>query len=353
MNILITHKGIDLVTYKTLGILSRNKTFKIYITVPSDKEALKVEENCIPIRIPSIKSKFSFKVIKSLRSIIKQKKIDLVFSPSTAGLSNSLFASIGTNVKNVGYRGTQAKVKKYDPTYYMGLLNPRVNHIVCETKDIYDYLSHYIDDRKLSIGVKPFDVDWVKDAYLSPKKVEGIPDNAFKCIYIGDTKGRPFKGLTFLIKAFQILNDLNIHLIVIGDYDNSDYCLAQNGLNKKCIHFLGRREDAIRFLPKEDLFILPALRDASPRVVRESMACGVPCIVTDIPGARDLIIDNESGLLVPPHSPEKIAEAILQLKNDSLRLEKLAKASRERIINDFCVEDYVNYFEKMFLNLNK
>lgn len=351
MNILVTHRAVDMATYKMLGLLSQNNFFKIYVAVPSEKEEMKLEGNCIPLRMPLITSKFSWKVIKSLRRYIKEYHIDLVFSPSTSGLSNSLFATIGTNVKNVGYRGTQAKVKKYDPTYYMGLLNPRVEHIVCETEDIQEYLSHYISKEKLSVSVKPFDTDWVADACLHPKQAEGVPEDAFKCIYIGTTKGRPFKGLTYLIKAFQILNAPEAHLVVIGDYDNSDYELAQKGTGAERIHFLWNREDAIYFLPKQDLFILPALRDASPRVVREAMACGVPCIVTDIPGARDLIVDNESGLLVPSASPERIAEAMRLLMNDRVKLKQLAKASRDRIINEFSVEAYVAYFDKLFTSL--
>ena len=352
MNILITHRGTDLVTYKMLGILSRNKSFKIYVAVSSEKEELMLEGDCIPLKIPGINSKFSWKVIKALRAHIRKYQINLIFSPSTSGLSNSLFASLGMQVKNVGYRGTQAKVKRFDPTYYMGLLNPRVDHIVCETADIQEYLSHYIDRKKLSVSTKPFDVEWVSGACLNPKQADGVPENAFKCIYIGATKGRPFKGLTDLIKAFQILNSEEAHLVVIGDYDDSDYQLAQKGVCANRIHFLGSREDVISFLPKQDLFILPALRDASPRVVREAMACGVPCIVTDIPGARDLIVDNVSGILVPSRSPEKIAEAIRGLMNDRKKLKTLGVAARERIINDFSVDAYVAYFEKLFVKLS-
>ncbi|QIU93767.1 glycosyltransferase [Bacteroides faecium] len=352
MNILVTHKAVDVATYKMLGELSHNEFFKIYQTIPFAADAAKVEGKCIPLIIPPITSKISWKSIKALRLYVKKYNIDLIFSPSTSGLSNALIATIGTSVKNVGYRGTQAKVKKLDPTYYMGLLNPRVSHIVCETEDIQEYLSHYIDKKKLSVSVKPFDTDWVADACLHPKQVDGVPEDAFKCIYIGTTKGRPFKGLTYLIKAFQILNAPNAHLVVIGDYDNSDYELAQKGAGAERIHFLWNREDAIYFLPKQDLFILPALRDASPRVVREAMACGVPCIVTDIPGARDLIVDNESGLLVPSASPDKIADAMRLLMNDRVKLQKMAKASRERIINEFSVEAYVAYFDKLFASLS-
>ena len=354
MNLLVTYKAVDMAFYKMLEGLSDDSCFCIYVAVDTDEEARKAESShCIPIKIPSISSKFSWKVIKTLRCIIKEYNIDIVFSPSSAGLSNSLFASLGTKVKNVGYRGTQAKLKLADPTYYLGILNPRVTHIVCETDDIFDYLSRFIKKTKLSVALKPFDVTWVEGACRTPKQVEGIPENAFKCIYIGATKGRPFKGLTYLIKAFQQMNHPLAHLIVIGEYSDDDYSLARKGVAGDRVHFLGRRSDAIYFLPKQDLFILPALRDASPRVVREAMACEVPCIVTDIPGARDLIVNNESGILVPAASPYEMADAIQKLINDPERLKSLGKAARERIVRDFSVERYVENFKNLFQQVGR
>ena len=104
MNILVTHKAVDVATYKMLGELSKNESYTIYLTVPSASEAAKVEGKCIPLPISPITSKFSWKVIKTLRRYVKQYDIDLIFSPSTSGLSNALIATIGTSVKNVGYR---------------------------------------------------------------------------------------------------------------------------------------------------------------------------------------------------------------------------------------------------------
>ncbi len=349
MNILVTYKAVDIATYKMLKGLSEDPSFHVYIAVHSESEKKKAEENnCIPLPIPAITSKFSWKVIQALRKHIKQNHIDVIFSPSSAGLSNALFASLGTKAKNIGYRGTQAKVKLLDPTYYLALLNPRVAHIVCETEDIREYLSHYIKKDKLSVSLKPFDLEWVADACQHPKQAEGIPDDAFKCVYIGTTKGRPFKGLSDLIKAFQLLNHPQAHLVIIGEYDHNDYDMAKGGNGAERIHFLGRREDAIYFLPQQDLFILPALRDASPRVVREAMACGIPCIVTNIPGARDLIEDGKSGILVPSASPDKMAQAISVLMEDKEKLKRLGEASRLRIQNEFSVSKYVESFKEVF-----
>lgn len=290
--------------------------------------------------------------VKSLRSYIKHYQIDILFSPSSAGLSNGLLASLGTKVKNVGYRGTQAKVRLGDPTYYLGVLNPRVAHIVCETDDIRDYLARFIPRRKLSVNLKPFEVEWVQDACAAPKQAEGIPEGAVACVYVGSCKGRPFKGLGTLVKAFHLLKDDRVHLVFVGDYDQADYELAQAGPSSGRIHFVGFREDAIRFLPGQDIFVLPSRRDASPRVVREAMACGLPCIVSDIPGARDLLIDGTTGLLFPPDSPQALADAIQTLANDRKRREAMGWAGRERILCDFKAEDYAMRFRDLFQSLS-
>lgn len=351
MNLLVTYRELDVAGYDMLGRLSQDSSITIYIAVASEKDKKRIQGKCIPVLIPALKSKFVWKAIKELRKIMKQYHIDIVFSPSSAGLSNALFASWGTKVKNVGYRGTQAKVKKGDPTYYLATLNPRVDHIVCETEDIYTYLSQVISKNKLSVNLKPFDVNWVKDACTFPKQVEGIPENAITCVYIGSCKGRPFKGLTCLVNAFHLLNNPKVHLIFIGDYDEKDYQLAKSGVAADRIHFLGQRDDAIYFLPKQDIFILPSLRDASPRVIREAMACGLPCIVSDIPGARDLVVNGVTGILIPSNSPQELSLAIQSLIDDEEKRKSMGKAGLKHIIEDFSVEDYVDKFRETFQSL--
>lgn len=328
--------------------LSYRPSMTIYVAVSTSEEQAKVGGNCIPLTVPALKSKLVWGAIRTIRRTIKEKKIDIVFSPSSSGLSNGLFASIGLKVKNVAYRGTQAKVRKGDPTYYLGILNPRVSYVICETEDIRTSLSPFFRPDQMSVRSKPFDVEWMEDACLHPKQADGVSDDAFSLIYIAATKGRPFKGLTSLIHAVNLVDDAKLHFVFIGDYEDSDYQLATNGPAKDRIHFLGHRSDAIYFIPKQNLFVLPSVRDASPRVIREAMACGLPCIVTNIPGAKELIVDDVTGILVPPSDSEKMAEAIVELMNDKAKCLRLGKAGRQRIIDDFSMENYVDYFEQAF-----
>ncbi len=115
MKIIVPSHDLDMVMRKTFGRLSERPEFKIYIAGP-DEEKRPQEGACIGIDSPKIKSKFTRPAIKDLRRKMKELDIDIAFSASTSGLSNALMASIGLKVKNVGYRGTQAKVRRTDLT---------------------------------------------------------------------------------------------------------------------------------------------------------------------------------------------------------------------------------------------
>lgn len=353
MNLLVTHREIDLAGYELMAALAKNPDIKIYITASTPEEVERIKGDCVPVMIPPLKSKIVFKAIKALRRIIKQYEVDFIYSPSSAGLSNALLASSGLKTKNLGYRGTQAKVRKSDPTYYLGVLNPRLTHLFCATEDTVEYMSGFISRDKISFMPKPFELSWVEEACKNPKKVDGIPEGAFKLINIAVHKDRPYKGLTDLLNAFYLVDDPRLHLTVIGSYGESDALLAAKGVEEGRIHLLGLRNDAINYIPTHDLYVLPSWRDAEPRVVKEAMACGVPCIVTDIPGARILIKDNVTGKLCSSHNPEKMAETIKMFMNDPVMTEQYGKASREFVRDNYRLDKCVKRFENVLYALDK
>ena len=188
--------------------------------------------------------------------------------------------------------------------------------MMCATQDIKEQLSKFISPAKMTVNPKPYDVNWMKDAFTHPQSVEGIPDDAFQVVCLANTKHRPFKGLRQLIAGMHLIEDPRVHLIHLGDYDEADYQLAQQGPAAARIHMLGLRKDAVHFLPGKDVCICPSIRDASPRSLREAMACKVACIVTDIPGLRELVVDGQTGMIIRPDSPEAIAASIGTLARD-------------------------------------
>lgn len=338
--ILVTNHGLDSISRDMLGRLASRGDMRVIIAGPDEGSRGGVE-------MPAIKSKTDFAAAKALRRVIKIEGVDIAFAPSTSGLACLLWATMGTKTKVVGYRGTQAKVRRSDPTNYLALLNPRVSHVVCETPDIKEYLGPRIGERKLSALEKPFALEWVAEAMKEPKRPAGAGKGTLCLSFVGNTKGRPHKGLRPLLEAMRLLKGRDVHLTMVGDAEEADKEYASD----LAVTFTGPSPEAVKYIAGSDLYVLSSTRDASPRTVREAQACGVPCVVSDIAGARDLIAEGVTGVLVPPADPEKLAEAIAALADDRRKLGEMAAACRPYVAQRFDPVAYADFFYRIFSGL--
>lgn len=349
-HILVLSHDCDLVLYQTFKALCDSG--KADITIAAPDEAVLPVDGFGRVAMRPVKSKFTLSAIRSLRKIVKAIRPDIIFAVSTSALSTALQATrcMRHAPAVVGYRGTQAHVHPYDPTYRMALLNRRVAHIVCETDDIRQYLAHYVNPKRLSGRPKPFMRQWVKNAMAHPNPI-GHDDDQIKVVYVGITKGRPHKGLPTLLQAVQAIDreGIKVSLTVVGDAEESDI----NSVPDTLVTFTGNRPDALHYLPGADVFALPSTRDASPRVIREAQACGIPCIVSDIPGARDLITvgDDPSGILVPPGDAAAMAQAIKTIALDPELRARMSAAAIRNIDDNYDIADYIDYFDTLFRSL--
>ena len=133
-------------------------------------------------------------------------------------------------------------------------------------------------------------------------------------------------------------------LIIVGDTLASDAdplaktrlqeIIARGGLARDVI-FAGYRQDIPHILAHLDLFVLPSWREGMPRTVLEAMACGLPVVATDIRGCREEVAAGETGVLVPPHDPAALAEAIVQVLRDPDRARAMGTKGRARAVDLF------------------
>jgi glycosyltransferase involved in cell wall biosynthesis len=123
------------------------------------------------------------------------------------------------------------------------------------------------------------------------------------------------------------------------------------------VHFLGGVEDIPALVSECDLFILPTLgkgrMEGCPVALLEAMACGKPCIATNIPGSRDLILHEESGLLVPPEDPHALAAAINLLIHDPDLRMCYGAASRRRVEEHYTIEREAQQYEALYRRILK
>jgi glycosyltransferase involved in cell wall biosynthesis len=141
----------------------------------------------------------------------------------------------------------------------------------------------------------------------------------------------PTKGLDILITAFRQLPDEDLRLVIAG-----------SGPEARRLRALSEGDDRISFpghvsgvahanhFRWADVFVLPTLVDCWALVVNEAMHYGVPVVTTTAAGARELIADGHSGLLVPPADPGALRAALGKLLADPAGRARMAAAARAR-----------------------
>lgn len=316
----------------------------VYIRVLSDENTLdcdKLSDAGIHIASVPYNTKISPGFIRQIRRLLNQHEFDIIHSTDGKGLANAIWASYFRAIKIVAYRGTLAKVRRTDPSYWLGILNPRVDHVVCVNRSIYDYMHKFFPTEKLSLNYKGYSLEWADEAINEVIEPLMLPDGAFVVAYIGNTLGRPAKRLSVLVQAMHLLSEQNIHLLFIGDYDEEALALARQGSAKDQIHFLGSRKNAASYLRYVDAFVLPAIRDGLPRAVKEAMAQEIAVITTNIAGPTELVIHEESGLWVEPNNSDAIAQAITRLYESPSLRKRLGAAGRQRLVDNFSTESFV------------
>ena len=103
---------------------------------------------------------------------------------------------------------------------------------------------------------------------------------------------------------------------------------------------LGYRHDVARLLRGADVFCLPSHFEGLPMSVIEAMLTGLPVVATDISGPREMVLEGETGFLVPPMQAAPLAGALRRLAGDPALRRRMGEAGRARAL-DLYAEDKV------------
>jgi glycosyltransferase involved in cell wall biosynthesis len=142
------------------------------------------------------------------------------------------------------------------------------------------------------------------------------------------------KGVPELIDAFDMIVEAEpkTHLLLVGWFDDAEDALSEDVRTRiesnPQIHMTGLVEFTAPYYRAMDLMVLPTWREGFPNSVLEAAATGIPVITTESTGARDSVVPEVTGLLIPPGYPVAIAEAVLKLLRDTERRRRMGKAAR-------------------------
>jgi glycosyltransferase involved in cell wall biosynthesis len=168
----------------------------------------------------------------------------------------------------------------------------------------------------------------------------------------------PGKGLEDFLQSIKILKDkisVSAVFVIAGeasygehDYANSIYKLCKDLDLQNDVVYTGFVENIYELFSIFDIFVFPSHNESFGVALTEAMAMELPVIAADNAGIPDIVIDNETGILFPPKNPDKLAEALIKLLQDTELRQKLGKAGRRRAEELFNTEKSIRILEKLY-----
>jgi glycosyltransferase involved in cell wall biosynthesis len=211
---------------------------------------------------------------------------------------------------------------------------------------------------KFSTIYSGMELDWFLNSDSDPEEVRrslGIPSDA---LVVGKI-ARLFslKGHDQLLDAAPAIvrRHPNVRFLLIGDgvlYDHIRRRAAGAGILENFV-FAGLipRERIPEMISAMDVLVHTSLREGLARALPQALACGKPCVSFDIDGAREVVLDGETGFLIDPGDSPGLAQAVSRLLDDPALRQRMGEAGRELVAGAFAAEQMVNKIAELYRKL--
>ena len=343
-----------------IDIVKHGWDFHLIIGQPAsiemEKYAIKIlKKNKINYTRTSFQSNFSLNLFKEIYGMYqikkKLKKInpDLVHLVSPKAILFGGIVSRLLKVKNIviAISGLGSLVT-FNRSFKSYILN-KIYFIFLKFISLNKYkkiIVQNLSDKKIIMSklknLKPKDFVLIPGSGEDPKKFKLVDYKKSKNIVLMSSRILIDKGVIEYLKASEILKKKFPHwkFLIAGslDYKSSaaiNSTTFKNYLKKKYVIWLGYEKNIIKLLKITSIACLPSYREGMSKFLIEASFLGKPIVTTNVPGCRDVVINNKTGVLVKPRNYMSLAKGIEKLiKNYKLR-EKYSKRANEFAIDKF------------------
>lgn len=302
--------------------------------------------------------------VREINNWIKEKRIDLVhvhYSKDLWKVVPALFGKKEIPLVFTKHIGTMRPKKDF----FHWLIYKRVDAVIGISKLIQENVikTHPIDPDKVMCipnGVDLHVFDKKKVDRNSIRASLGIPPDA---LVIG-TAGRLnwWKGYREFLEMAHKITKLrpSVYFIAVGGATVGEEKEAEEiqnfarslNLGNNLI-FTGFRKDMVNLFSAMDIFVYPAYAEAFGLVLIEAISLGLPVVSSNCDGVPEIVVDGETGRLVPPRNSEVLTKTVLEMLNDRKRMEKFGSAGRSRVLKVYDLEKVVSRLEELYEELLK
>jgi glycosyltransferase involved in cell wall biosynthesis len=217
-----------------------------------------------------------------------------------------------------------------------------------------------VPPEKITVVLNGIDVDRFDKARKEFNRAEflrswGLPDEGFLVGTVGELKA--LKGHEEFVRAAkQILYEFKNAYFIIAGVDTSRNGENRTALNRLIeqlnlvdhVRIVGALEDVAPLLCSLDVFVSASRIESFGLAIAEAMACGVAVVATETAGAREILGQSETGLLVPVGNAEALATAVRALLNDEDRRRSLGNAGCKAVSEHFSLDRMVEITERIY-----
>jgi glycosyltransferase involved in cell wall biosynthesis len=223
---------------------------------------------------------------------------------------------------------------------------PLSNRIICNAKVLKDVMVH-----KLSVD---------------PGRIAVIPNAADTEFFFPDTDQKSMEPTVLfvgrlvkekapmdLLKAFTILQkklpEARLEIVGNGPLSNQLETLIRSQSLESRARLIPATRDIRPFLNRAWVFAMASAQEASPNVIIEAMAAGLPVVATRVGGIPELVVDEQTGILVEPGIPQALSEALIDIFTNETKRQAMGLKSRERVLANYTLEKMVRQTENVFI----
>lgn len=295
------------------------------------------------------------KASRSLKRLIIEKQIEIVYSNTTAVLAGA-FAAKAMGIKHVWHIHEIIESPKWLSRFLGKLVNRYSHTVIVVSAAVQQSWGQYVTADKLQLIHNGIDYSPYLQASGKLRIELGVSEDTVVVGMVG--RVHYWKGQDYFLQIASQLNKKfpDLHFVMIGDafpgyeylYEQHSAIIHKENLQKKVTN-LGYRTDVAELLQGFDILVLPSiLPDPFPTVILEAMAAGKPVVATQQGGAMEMVENGHTGLWIPLNNATLAAAAMEPLVTDQTLRKLMGDRGRQKVLTQFSLEAFENKLINVF-----